>query len=307
MRCLITGASGHLGSILTRQLVAAGAEVAVLLRPQSDMRRLGDALGRVTVLRADLADLAPARAALAAVAPEVVFHLAWYGVTSEYRDDPGQITHNVTGSLELLRLVHSTGCRRWIGLGSQAEYGHQAGVLTEELPANPVTAYGVAKLGLGLLTRKLGALLGMRVVWLRLLATYGPGDDERHLIPATIRQLLAGKEPALTPGEQRWDYLYVEDAAEAIYRSAVSEAAEGVYNLGSGETHTIRDIVERIRDLIDPALPLGFGAVPYRPDQVMHLQADISRLHNATGWTPQVRLDEGLRRTVDWYRSRHVA
>lgn len=307
MRCLVTGASGHLGSILTRRLIAEGAEVAVLVRPQSDLWRLRDALNQVAVLHADLADLAPVREALAAVAPEIVFHLAWYGVTSDYRDDPEQITRNVTGSLELLRLARSAGCRRWVGLGSQAEYGHYAGVLTEGLPAHPVTAYGVAKLCVGLLTQKLGVLLGMRVVWLRLLATYGPGDDERHLIPATIRTLLAGEKPTLTLGEQRWDYLYVEDAAEAIYRAATNDAADGVYNLGSGETRTIRDIVERIRDLIDPALPLGFGDIPYRPDQVMHLQADISRLQIATGWAPQTGLDEGLRRTVDWYRSRRAA
>jgi nucleoside-diphosphate-sugar epimerase len=68
------------------------------------------------------------------------------------------------------------------------------------------------------------------------------------------------------------------------------------------KAHTIKSIIERIRDLIDTNLPFGFGEVPYRPDQIMHLQADISRLKQATGWAPQVSLDEGLRRTVAWFR-----
>jgi len=135
-----------------------------------------------------------------------------------------------------------------------------------------------------------------------LLATYGPKDDIRHLIPTVILKLLASERPALTPGEQRWDYLFVEDAAEAIYRVAVTPNVQGIFNLGSGKAHTVRSIVERIRDLIDPNLPLGFGEIPYRPDQIMHLQADITKLQDATGWSPRVGLDEGLRRTVDWYR-----
>ena len=121
------------------------------------------------------------------------------------------------------------------------------------------------------------------------------------MLPSVILALLRGEKPALTLGEQRWDYLYVEDAVDAIWRAATTSSAQGVFNLGSGEAHTIKSIVERVRDLIDHNLPLGFGEVPYRPDQIMHLQADISRLKQVAGWSPQVSLDEGLRRTVDWF------
>ena len=98
----------------------------------------------------------------------------------------------------------------------------------------------------------------------------------------------------------------MEDAVEAIWQVAASPKATGIFNLGSGEAYAIRSIVERIRDLIDPDLLLGFGEVPYRPDQIMHLQADISRLREVSGWSPQVSLDEGLRRTVKWYRENRV-
>jgi nucleoside-diphosphate-sugar epimerase len=75
-----------------------------------------------------------------------------------------------------------------------------------------------------------------------------------------------------------------------------------VFNLGSGNARPVRAIVERIRDLIDPSLPLGFGEINYPPNQVMRLEADITRLRSAIEWTPQTPLDEGLRRTVEWYR-----
>jgi nucleoside-diphosphate-sugar epimerase len=238
-----------------------------------------------------------------AVAPEVVFHLAWYGVTSEYRNDPNQINYNLIGSLRLLQAAQQSGCNCWVGMGSQAEYGPYDVALREDLPTWPRTAYGVTKLCVGLLSRQLCEMAGVRYIWIRLLASYGPKDDVRHLIPTVIMKLLAGEKPALTLGKQRWDYLYVEDAAEAIYQVALNPQAQGVFNLGSGEAYTIRSIVERTRDIIDPRLKLGFGEVPYRPDQIMHLQADISKLQSATGWKPKIGIDDGLRRTVEWYRN----
>lgn len=303
MRCLVTGATGHIGSHLVRYLLDGGVEVAALVRPMtSNLWRIEDTSHRLRIIKGDLSNIDRSRAAIREFAPEIVIHLGWHGVSSGYRNDPAQITQNLYGSLKLLELAHQGGCQKWIGLGSQAEYGPSDNVLTEDLPSRPVTAYGVAKLCLGLLSGRLCEAYGIGFAWLRLTASYGPMDDHNHMIPELILKLLRGEEPALTPGEQRWDYLYVQDAVEAIWRAAITPEAQGISNLGSGEAYTIRAVAERIRDLIDPNLALGFGEVPYRPDQVMHLQADISRLKQATGWAPQIRLEEGLRRTVEWFK-----
>lgn len=304
MRSLVTGAAGHLGSYLVRRLLDEGCEVIALVREQSDLWRLSDVLGRVEVVRADLSDIKRAAPAILHTQPEAVFHLAWQGVTSDLKNSPEQLTSNVKGSLELFEIVRAAGCKFWLGTGSQAEYGAREGILTEETSVNPQTAYGVGKLCVGMLTKKLCELANVRYVWLRLLATYGPRDDEKHLIPTVIRHLLQGEHVPLTSGKQRWDYLYVEDAAEAIFRAAVAEDARGVFNLSSGRAHTIRQIVERVCDLIDPSASLGFGELPTAPDQIKHLQADITKLQAATGWAPRTSLDEGLKRTVAWARER---
>jgi len=259
-------------------------------------------LDRVELIRADLSDIKRAQSSITEAKPEATFHLAWRGVTSGFKNDAEQITLNVAGSLELFETVKAAGCKLWVGVGSQAEYGAHNKILTEETPIHPSTAYGVAKLCVGLLTKKLCELSGIRFLWLRLLAIYGPKDDERHLIPSVIRRLLAGECPRLTSGEQKWDYLYVRDAADAIYRAAATTGAHGVFNLSSGEARTIRKLVEQIRNIIDPTLPLAFGEIPTPADQIMHLQADISKLREATGWTPQTNLEEGLRQTIAWNR-----
>jgi nucleoside-diphosphate-sugar epimerase len=302
MHALVTGATGFIGSHLVRLLLQKGNEVSVLIRPNSDTWRIKDVLSAVEVIHGDLSAIEQAGDMIRAFVPEMVFHLGWYGVGNRYRDDPAQVSQNLYGSLKLLELVAKAGCQRWLGLGSQAEYGRYDRVIAEGLPPQPTTLYGITKLSVCLLSQKLCEVYGIGFTWLRLFSLYGPTDTPQWMIPYTILTLLKKQKPALTLGEQRWDYLYVEDAVEAIWRAAITSSARGIFNLGSGEAHTIKSIVERTRDLIDTNLPLGFGEVPYRPDQIMHLQADISRLQQATGWAPQVSLDEGLRRTVTWFK-----
>ena len=107
---------------------------------------------------------------------------------------------------------------------------------------------------------------------------------------------------SLTQSEQRWGFLHARDAASAFRLAITREDAEGVFNLGSYEAPPLRETVTALRDLVNPNADLGFGDIPYRPDQVMILQADISRLE-ALGWRPQIGLQEGLSETVTWYNA----
>src|SRR5262249_37028070 len=119
------------------------------------------------------------------------------------------------------------------------------------------------------------------------------------MIPHVIREFLSGRAPQVTRCEQMWDYLFVSDAALAIV-SLANEKTSGVFNLGSGEARPLKEIIELIRVECGSSLQPAYGAVPYRPDQVMHLQADVSKLRATIGWAPQISLEEGIRRTVAW-------
>jgi UDP-glucose 4-epimerase len=303
VRILVTGASGQLGSYVARRLLEQGHSVSILTRPSSDLWRLEGVQPHISIIHGDLASVDDAAAGIAEAAPEAVVHCGWSGVTGAGREGDEQVQLNLLGTLRLLDIVRDVGCRAWVGVGSQAEYGPQNIVLNEDSPVEPVSLYGVSKLCVGLLTRELCQRAGMRYVWMRLFATYGPRDDPRHLIPSTIIKLLARQRPELTRGEQRWDYLYIEDAADAIFRAAIEDRAEGVFVLGSGAARSVRSIVETIRDLVDPALELGLGEVPDRIDGLTHLQADVTRLQRVLDWQPQVSLEQGLAHTVDWYRA----
>lgn len=268
--------------------------MALLIRPGSNLWRIDPLPKNAQIIEGSLAEL-PLKE-IERFAPDTVVHAAWNGVTNEHRNDPAQ-TENVT----LTAGIADLGCKHFIGLGSQAEYGPLNKKIRETDKGQPTTAYGRSKFAAHIVTRNMYDERDLDWSWLCVFSTYGPREDPSWMIPYVIRELLAGKTPALTACEQRWDYLFGPDAADAIW-SVIKAKATGLFNLGSGRAESLRKIVETLRDEIDPALPVAFGRIPYRPDQVMHLEADISKLTKATGWTPATSLEEGLKQTVAWHR-----
>ena len=301
MRLLISGAAGFVGAKTLELALAQGHEVAAPVWPSNPARRLAPFAGRYDHLAVDLRDRSALFAAVDAFRPEAIIHRAWAGVANAARFDHTQISENIDAACSLVEAGAAAGCGAFVGVGSQGEYGAGSSMLEDALP-EPTTLYGAAKVSTLYLTRQLAAQSGMRHAWLRLFSTYGPDDNEGWLIPTLISTMLRGERPQTTLGTQYWDWLHVDDVARGLLAAAVMPQATGVFNLGSGEAVQVRDAIETIRDLAAPGMELVFGEIPFRPDQVMHMQANIERLRSATGWHPQVTFEEGIANTVAWYK-----
>jgi len=297
---VVTGATGAIGAALCRVLPDAGIEVFAVVRPDSKRARNLPESERLHLIACDLRQMEALPKILKGKAVDAFFHLGWDKTTGSGRNDMKAQIDNVRCTLDAVHAAAEMGCCVFVGAGSQAEYGRVEGALRPETPCFPENGYGMAKLCAGQMSRVECKKLGIDHIWARILSVYGPCDGEGSMISGTIRRLLCRECPALTAGEQIWDYLYSVDAARALYAMALRGRDGAVYPLGSGEARPLKKYVEELRDAIDPALPLGFGEIPYADKQVMALQADISVLQRDTGWTPETRFTDGIRQTIAW-------
>ena len=298
---VVTGPTGAVGVALCEALLAEGARVYAVVRPDSPRAKALPVHDRLTLMPRDMTTLA--RLPEQIDGADAFFHLAWGGTTGAARNDVDQQLLNVRCAIDAVRAASALGCSVFVGAGSQAEYGRVDGLLRPETPCSPENGYGMAKLCAGQLTRLESRKLNLAHVWVRILSVYGPHDGAGSMISATVTRLLRREVPPLTEGRQQWDYLYSGDAARALVLCARHGVDGAVYPLGSGQAMPLRDYVEILRDAVDPSLPLGFGMVPYSPLQVTRLQADISALRADTGFEARVSFREGIKKTIDWMRS----
>lgn len=299
MRILVTGPTGFLGSYLIEELLDRGHEVAAVIRPDSNTWRIAAVRDRVRLITGTLDDIAALRPAIDDFRPEAIAHLAWWGVRNADRNSPIQ-ARNIGSTVELAALAAELGVGVFVGAGSQAEYGQYHRAISEDDPTRPTTLYGMAKVASATMAAEVAHQNEMRFAWVRVFSTYGPKDHDHWLIPQLIRALRARQRMSLTKAEQLWGFLNVRDAASGLRTVIESSGASGTYNLGSPDAPPLRETVMAIRDLVDPAGELGFGDIPYRPDQVMVLKADVTRLQSL-GWRPRIALQAGLQEMVSWY------
>lgn len=298
-KAILTGPTGAIGVALCQKLLQERVSVYAVCNPNS--RRKHVLPEGVHVVNCDLNQLGQLPQ-LVSEQIDAFFHFAWSCTTGAGRNDMPAQVNNIKGTLAAVEAAHQLGCQVFIGAGSQAEYGRVEGLLRDKTPCFPENGYGMAKLCAGQMSRITCQSYGMAHIWARILSVYGPYDGAGSMISSTIDALLRGDCPALTKGEQLWDYLYAEDAADAFYAMAVHGQDGAVYPVGSGQVQPLRWYVEQLRDCIDPELSLDFGAVPYAPLQVMHLQADLSSLTGDTGFIPKTSFKEGIAKTIAWMR-----
>ena len=295
MRILLTGATGFIGSHVARALVREGHEVHVLVRAESNLGRIEDLTSSLHLIKGDL--LNPAFV-LHPSAFDLGLHLAWHVEPGNYLHQP-QKEDWIVASLRLASALREGGCRRFVATGTSFEYAPSDLPQRESSPTNPSTAYGQAKLELFEALQS----IDIELAWLRPFYLYGPDEDQRRLVPVVINSLLRGQETKLVPGERVRDYLHIEDVASAICAVAGSQLT-GAVNIASGVPITVREIALKIGEALDRVDLLKLGALPYAASEPLYLLADNTKLREGTGWKPRYPLDEGLRQTIEWWKSR---
>lgn len=291
-RIFVTGATGFIGSHLLSRLCELDASVYAVSRGQQpDTRRA------IQWYQGDLADLPTTKKLLKAIKPDFIYHLASHvvGVRGTEAIVP-TFQCNLMTTVNLLTAAQAVGCERFILPGSLEEPSSNG---TDVVPSSP---YAVTKWASSAYARMFHALYQFPVVILRVFMVYGPAQrDLQKLIPYVIGSLLKGQVPQLTSGQRAIDWIYVEDVVEALLASALAENVEGkTIDIGSGEVKTVQAVVQTLAGCMAFDGPLPFGARPDRQFEQVRV-ADRRAAEELLGWTPQVSLEEGLKRTILWY------
>jgi nucleoside-diphosphate-sugar epimerase len=298
---LLTGATGFLGSNLVATLIESGYEIIALKRKSSAIDRCKKHLEAITWI--DIEDFNLLTEKVASSQPETLIHFAWNGVKAADRNDWAEQEKNITFLVNLLTLLKGTSISKVIALGSQAEYGQFDGVVNEESSCEPNTAYGAMKVCASVLLKSFSEQNNLKWYWLRIFSVFGPGEDIQWLIPSAIKSLIRGQEMDLTPCEQAYDYLYIEDFSKGILSVVQpNSASSGIYIFSSGTATPLKDLLNYLEKKLSPEKKLlNIGKMAYRPNQVMQMQGNPERFFKSFGFTPSFTVNRALDETMDFY------
>ena len=296
-RVLVTGATGFLGSHVCRRLSASASELHAIARNQ---RRGGDSAARWW--QGDLTDAATVERLLTAIKPDVIFHLASHGVGAPDLDHVlPTLQGDLVTTVNVLTAATRLGLARLVLAVSLEEPYPNRGDAPLSSP------YAAAKWACTAYARMFHDLYRAPIVAVRPFMTYGPGQRSHKLIPYVTLALLQGEAPKLTSGTRPVDWIYVDDVIDGLLIAAQAPGVEGcTIDLGSGVLVPIRDVVERLVRLVGARVQPLFGALNDRPSEQVRV-ADTADAYARLGWKPVTSLEEGLTRTVAWYRQQLAA
>ena len=309
---LVTGAYGLLGGWLTAALVRRGARVCVVRRDEQP----GSALvitgleASVDVVHGDICAEGLIERTLAEYEVDTVFHLAAQTIVPTANRAPvSTFETNIRGTWTLLEACRRHGAERVVVASSDKAYGaHDALPYREDYALQPVYPYDVSKAATDLIARSYWHTWGLPVAVTRFANLYGGGDVNRsRLIPEAVSAALAGRAPVVrSDGSPERDFLYVEDAVAAYL--AIADAlgrGEGrgeAFNAGGGRPHRVLDVVGLICRLAGTDVEPDVRGAGTPAGEIDRQWVDATKLRSLTGWEPAVDLEEGLRRTIEWYR-----
>lgn len=292
-RVIVTGATSMVGTALIKECLKNNVETLAVVR--TGCQKLGrlPKSALIKVVECDLSQLA----SLQIKGPfDACYHFAWAHTEKETRDDPLLQEKNIRHTLSAVELAARAGCRKFIGAGSQAEYGSVGHLTAPDTPAHPLTAYGMAKYAAGMLSRKLCGMRGMTHIWGRIFSVYGENDNEGTMLSYAIGQFLKGEPARLSSAAQMWDYLYEEDAGKIFFLLGERVEDDKVYCIANGACRPLREFICEMKDAFGPGAECEFAAGPGR--QAAGLQPDVSALLEDIAYRPQVTFQEGIKKMI---------
>lgn len=299
-RTVITGATSMIGIALVKECIQNGVEVLAIVRKQSShLDRLPES-ELLRIYECSLQELSSVTDIQKSY--DVFYHLAWEHTSKADRDNPIYQEHNIKYTLDAVNLAQRLGCKKFVGAGSQAEYGRVDGMIAPDTPVAPLVSYGVAKYAAGILSRKLCESYGMTCIWGRIFSVYGRYDNEGTMLNYAIDRFMAGEPANFSAATQNWDYLHEKDAGRIFFLIGEHAKVSKVYCIASGESKPLKEFILELKDAFGPTTECVF-ATESSANQPVSLQANIEELINDIGFRPRISFREGIEDMIQFRQS----
>lgn len=302
-KVLITGITGFLGAEIAQALsFNSNYQIIALKREKSDLWRCKDIVSEI--IWVDISS--NWEESVINLKPEIIVHSAWSGVSSKDRDDWEAQFDNLFFLRKLLSVAKTVRAKKFLGFGSQAEYGVFSGIIDEDHPVLPVSTYGVIKKISSQIIESFCQQNGINWYWLRLFSFFGEKEADDWLIPTLVKSISENKEMNMTPGEQKYAYMYVKDLSNIIFNIIKSDVKSGIYNLSSDKAISLIELTNKIINIIQPSSSyINFGAIRYRENQPMHIQGDNSKLKEQVNSFEETDFNQNLENVVNYIIKRN--
>ena len=302
---LVTGGAGFIGSHLTKRLFSTGAKVSVVVKYKSiiDGIRLSPIWENINVIEADLRNIDSLRQ-FKNQSYDIIFHLAAYNhVGDSFLHVNEALISNAVSTANLLEFAPEYG--RFVYVSSSEIYGYQDYVpFHEDLAPCPISPYSIGKYAGELYSRMKRRQTNQPIVCIRPFNTFGPYQSDRAVIPELIIKSLRNIPIETTEGSQTREFNYVDNIIDGLLTVAeTNPIPEQVINIGSKQEIAICDLVRKIHKLSDSKSELRIGSLPYRPTEIWRMYSDNARAEEVLGWKPRISFEEGLKRTIEWFRN----
>lgn len=301
-KVLIIGANGFLGNELTRYLLEKDIEIVAFVPTGFDYSNVSCLPGVICVeftfgSLESLDQIEPVKGI------DTIYNMAWIGVNAKDRNNAPLQLSNVKCNLEVAEYAKRNGISRLVVPGSAAQYACSGRVIDGTGSPAPSDMYSAAKVATYYYLSTYCSLNGLELIWSLVTSIYGTGRDDNNLLSYVIKSFLKGEKPLTTNLEQRWDYLHVDDLITALYLLGQKGIGGKIYPIGSGESKTLREYVEIIRDTMKSNIQIGFGDIPYKNSKIDNQVLDISAIRNDTGFMPMHTFEEGIKDTITFFQN----
>lgn len=302
-RLLVVGGNGFIGRHIVNHAIGLGWDITSLnLLPRHESAEHSQ---NVHYLAADIADGNVLKTVLGDASFEYVVNCGGYiDHTLFFSGGRAVFDTHFGGVLNLVENLNRNVLQSFVNIGSSDEYGNTSAPQVETQRESPISPYSLGKVAATHFLQMLHRTESFPATTLRLFLTYGPGQDDRRFLPQIIKGCLEGRSFSTSTGKQLRDFCFIQDTVDAVFAAFSRPAIGGeVVNIGSGQPVSVRQVIEAVQRLIGRGKP-RFGEIAHRPGENMELYANISKAKALLNWEPNVTLETGLDKTIQWIRKR---